>query len=315
MQVVHVHVDAIAVREDGVEHRCAVREVAALDRAADVEDAHGGTGSLRSASVADVDANLEVWGRDWDWSSGGEEWSASWGGTRALWHSAILPRIQAFVPAATILEIAPGFGRWTDYLKDLCDRLVAVDVTERCVEHCRRRFAGEDGVELHVNDGRSLPMVADRSIDFAFSFDSLVHAEADVIGSYLGELARVLAPDGVAFLHHSVAGDYGKLNALSRRPPERIRRPLVSRGALIDVYAWRAETVTSNGFVELCEQSGLACPSQERITWEHGPWLTDALSVVTHRGSHWDGPARRSRNFLFRRDTRRLAWLYARPAG
>ena len=50
-----------------------------------------------------------------------------------------------------------------------------------------------------MNDGQSLPMVADSSIDLAFSFDSLVHVEDDVMPSYLDELARVLSEDGVAF--------------------------------------------------------------------------------------------------------------------
>jgi len=54
----------------------------------------------------------------------------------------------------------------------------------------------------------SLAVAADRSIDLVFSFDSLVHAERDVIGGYLNEFARVLADDGVAFIHHSNTGAY-----------------------------------------------------------------------------------------------------------
>jgi ubiquinone/menaquinone biosynthesis C-methylase UbiE len=272
--------------------------------------ARRGARGLRSARMADVEANLEVWEEGWDWSAGGEEWSASWGGTRALWHAVLLPRLHVFVPTGTILEVAPGHGRWTQFLKDLCERLVVVDLSEHCIEHCRRRFADAANIEYHVNDGRSLGMVPDRSVDLAFSFDSLVHVDSDVLGAYLDELARTLKPDGIGWLHHSVAGDYGRLNALSRRMPERLRRPLVHRGVLLDAYAWRAEDVTSERFAASCERVGLACPSQERITWEWGPYLTDAISLVTPRGSRWDRPPRRSRNFLFRRDTRRVAWLY-----
>jgi hypothetical protein len=46
-------------------------------------------------------------------------------------------------------------------------------------------------------------MIADGSIDLAFSFDSLVHAEADVLSFYLAQLATKLRSDGVAFIHHS----------------------------------------------------------------------------------------------------------------
>src|SRR5207248_6740177 len=139
----------------------------------------------------------------YDWPQKGEEWSSSWGGPEAQWFGAVLPRIHAFVPAHTILEIAPGFGRWTRYLKDYCHDLIVVDMAERCIKACQQAFASSSHITYHVNDGKSLAMIADRSIDFVFSFDSLVHAEADVIAAYLGQLARKLAPNGAGFFHHS----------------------------------------------------------------------------------------------------------------
>ena len=36
----------------------------------------------------------------------------------------IFPRIRECLPVGTILEIAPGFGRWTHYLKDYCNAAV-----------------------------------------------------------------------------------------------------------------------------------------------------------------------------------------------
>jgi SAM-dependent methyltransferase len=268
--------------------------------------------------MADVDKNLAVWETSWDWSTEGEEWSAWWGGTPALWFGALLPRLHAMLPAAAVLEIAPGYGRWTQYLKDLSDRLVIVDLAERCIEHCRQRFADATNIEYHVNDGRSLEMVADASIDVAFSFDSLVHVEREVLEVYLGQLASKLTPDGIGFIHHSNAGEYPRLGAFSRRMPERVRRRLVDRGALLDVYAWRAESVSADGFAELCESAGLACVGQEKINWERGPYLTDALSLFTRPGSPWDRPRRVVRNPLFRAEAQRMARLYAsssfRPA-
>jgi ubiquinone/menaquinone biosynthesis C-methylase UbiE len=60
-------------------------------------------------------------------------------------------------------------------------------------------FAGHDNARFESNNGRSLPVVADSSMDLTFSFDSLVHIEAEVLAAYLRELARVHKPDGVAF--------------------------------------------------------------------------------------------------------------------
>lgn len=228
-----------------------------------------------------------------------------------MWFGVLLPRIHAFVPTGTILEIAPGYGRWTQYLKDLCDRLIIVDLAENCIEHCRRRFSTASNIEYHVNDGRSLDAVPDRSLDFVFSFDSLVHVETDVLAAYLEQLRRKLKPDGVGFFHHSNIGSYRALKTLVHLTPERLRRPLAQQGVLLDLFRWRAESVTAGGFAALCEDQGLACVAQEKISWEDGPYLIDALSVFTPRGSRWDRPRVVMENRRFHKDAARLGELYA----
>jgi SAM-dependent methyltransferase len=157
-------------------------------------------------------------------------------------------------------------------------------------------------------------MIEDGSIDFAFSFDSLVHADADVIEAYLEQLAHKLKPDGIGFIHHSNCGAYRGLTELSRRTPEPVRRPLVNRGVLIDVYAWRSLSVTARSFAAACERAGLACIGQEKISWERGSYLTDALSMFTPRGSRFERPTRVIRNPRFRQEAWRMATLYARSA-
>jgi ubiquinone/menaquinone biosynthesis C-methylase UbiE len=72
----------------------------------------------------------------YDWKDAGEEWSAPW-------EHAILPRIRSHLPTETILEIAPGFGRWTHYLKDCCRELWIVDRIGKRIEACRQRFASD----------------------------------------------------------------------------------------------------------------------------------------------------------------------------
>ena len=86
------------------------------------------------------------------------------GNSELQWHVTVLPRIARFLPAGTILEIAPGFGRWTHYLKDHCRELIVVDLAARCIEACRQRFASASHISYHVNDGKSLEMVHDRGL-------------------------------------------------------------------------------------------------------------------------------------------------------
>jgi 2-polyprenyl-3-methyl-5-hydroxy-6-metoxy-1,4-benzoquinol methylase len=273
--------------------------------------------TLKQASslpgVPELDENERVWTETWDWSTEGDEWSTWWGGSEAMWYGALLPRIHAFVPTGTILEIAPGYGRWTQHLKDVCERLVGVDLAENCVEHCKERFRGSNA-EFHVNDGRSLDMVEDGSVDFAFSFDSLVHVERDVIAGYLEQLATKLSPQGIGFIHHSNIGAYPRNTALARRVPPRFLRPLIKRSVVVDMIAWRAESVTAETFVEDCERVGLSCVAQEKISWESGYYLIDAISVLTRRGSRWDRTRTAVSNPLFRAEARRMARLYARTS-
>jgi ubiquinone/menaquinone biosynthesis C-methylase UbiE len=265
--------------------------------------------------MGDIRTLKDVFNESWDWSTSGDEWSTWWGGTPSLWYGALLPRIHAFVPAGTVLEIAPGFGRWTQYLKDLAGHLILVDLADKCIEHCRTRFADAKNMEFHVNDGRSLSMVADGSVDFVFSWDSLVHADMDIIGDYLSELGRVLSPNGVAFLHHSNVKMHARSHALAMRTPGKLLPRLINRGVLLDVYAWRAPSVSAESVEAACARAGLTVRSQELFTWEHGRYLTEAISVITPQRSAWARPTRRATNRSFREEARRMSELYAAESG
>ncbi|MGH2859017.1 MAG: methyltransferase domain-containing protein [Solirubrobacteraceae bacterium] len=217
-----------------------------------------------------LDQNLCVWGETYDWSQQGEEWSDAWGGVSHQWWTTLFPRIQGYVPAGRILEIAPGYGRWTHFLRDLCDELIIVDIAEAAITHCRERFAADEHVRAYVNDGCSLAMADRGSVDLAFSFDSLVHAEADVIGGYLGELARVLSVDGVAFLHHSNLGSYDP----GSYDPHNVH--------------WRAPSVSAERVARAAGTLGLSAISQEKVAWGDMRILNDCFSVIARAGSRWD---------------------------
>lgn len=206
-----------------------------------------------------IEANVQHWNH-YDWSRRGEEWSEVWGGAAEQWFGTILPRIRHFIPCETILEIAPGFGRWTQYLADHCDRLVGVDVSERCVQACRQRFGENRRTHFETNDGQSLPMVQSGSIDLIFSFDSLVHVEAEPIQAYLKEARRSLRPGGFGFFHHS--------NAAALRKHDE---------GFVNKH-WRAESVSAEWFRLACQQAGLHCISQEIINWG-GEDLSDCFSA------------------------------------
>lgn len=214
----------------------------------------------------------------YEWPQGGDEWSQAWRGTPYLWWGVIYPRIFGCLPVETLLEIGPGFGRFTRYLRESCRTIVLVDVTERCISACRARFGEAARVRYYVNDGKSLAMIDDESVDFVFSFDSLVHAEANVLEAYLLQLGRKLKSGGFGFVHHS--------NVAALRDP--------ATGALpFQNQHWRAESMSADLFNTFCERASLLCLAQELVNWGCGH-LTDCFSLFTRTPSA-SAPARRVR--------------------
>jgi hypothetical protein len=240
-----------------------------------------------------VEENFRHWQDTYDWPDQGEEWSASYGNSEALWWFVIYPRIHRFLPSETLLEIAPGYGRWTEYLRHHCRSLVVVDLSPRCIEACRKRFTGEKKISYFVNDGQSLATVTNGSVDFVFSFDSLVHAETDVVGAYLTQLANKLKPNGVGFLHHTHVGAYRRHRKLYEYLPRGMGlRRLYRRIFSVDFGVHRALSMSAPHFVQLCSAAGLSCINQEIVSWENDGALVDVSSTFTQPGSVWDQPNR-----------------------
>ncbi len=211
-----------------------------------------------------IEENLNTWS-SYEWPEEGDEWSAEWGGTQYVWYGTIFPRIQAFLPTESILEIAPGYGRCTQYLLSFCRELNVVDLTEKCIKACQKRFESHSHIKYFINDGKSLDMIADNSIDFVFSWDSLVHAESDILFSYLKYLSVKLKHGGFGFIHHSNMGSFKdpKTGELTVKNPH-----------------WRASSMTSEIFRDHCDAVGLECVAQENVAWG-GKVLHDCFSLFT----------------------------------
>lgn len=241
---------------------------------------------------------IEPRGPVYDWKEGGEEWSAPWGGSAAQWFGTIFPRIHRWLPAPTILEIAPGFGRWTNYLKEHCERLEIVDSAQECIEACRRRFAGGTRIHCHQNDGRSLAMIPDRSIDFVFSFDSLVHVRRDIVEDYVRQLAAKLKGDGTGFIHHSNLGEYS--SSVTERLPRRAHK-LLTKAKILDQDHRRTPDMTAELFRSSCAAHGLQCVSQELVNWR-GRRLIDCFTTFARTASTQTGAGEILRNPNFMRE-------------
>ncbi|HOD53638.1 MAG TPA: glycosyltransferase [Candidatus Cloacimonadota bacterium] len=233
--------------------------------------------------MPDIKSNIEKWNNSYQWEHQGDEWSKVWGSVVMHWYGTIYPRIQALLPVNTILEIAPGYGRWTNYLKNYCKKLIAVDLSENCIEYCKKRFLNENHLKFYQNDGKSLIVAEENSIDFVFSYDSLVHGEIDVLKEYLSEFSRILTKNGIAFIHHSNRGEFAEFE----NHPDFHNH-------------WRAKSVTYNKVFELAKKYSLSVITQELINWSNKPeWMIDCYSIITRAGSVYDTQYRLLKNGNF----------------
>ncbi len=255
-----------------------------------------------------LEDNKTRWDGEYHWRDQGDEWSALWGDPSMQWHGTILPRIKAHVPANKIVEIACGYGRWTQYLKDLCQNLIAIDLSEECIEASKQRFADCSNIEYHVNNGRSLDMIPDSSVDFVFSFDSLVHADESVINAYLCQFKRILTKDGVAFIHHSNFGEYYPAYAKIRAVPN-LEEILIQSDILEESTHWRDASVDAQKVETLATKNGLSCISQEIVLWSTKKMFLDCMSTIVKNDSSLARTNRVLRNANFMAEAHNLLQL------
>ena len=109
----------------------------------------GGCCLTSGGNLPTIEENIKTWA-GYPWNQQGDEWSRSFGGTDYLWWGIIYPRILGFLPSNTGLEIGPGYGRFTQFLKDFCEHLVIVDVTPHCIEACKNRFQNPRNIVSYV---------------------------------------------------------------------------------------------------------------------------------------------------------------------
>jgi SAM-dependent methyltransferase len=227
-----------------------------------------------------LDVNKTQWDGTYEWKSGGEEWSEAWGGSEAQWFGALLPRIHRFIPCKSILEIAPGYGRWTKFLIPNCKRFVGIDLSLKCITACQEAFTSIDYASFYQNDGTSLEAASSENFDFIFSFDSLVHADVEVLAKYIPQIISLLSENGHAFIHHS---NYPK------------------SGAKQNLH-WRSENVSADVIEHLVGKAGGHIVIQELINWgcEEEEEAIDCMSIFKRADS---SPKRILRSIFKRADS------------
>lgn len=233
------------------------------------------------------DWNIKTWGETYNWGQEGEEWSSAWGNSETQWFSTLLPRLHRFLPCENVLEIAPGFGRWTKFLLPLTiGRYVGVDISESCIAHCNEKFKS-DKASFFQNDGFSLKQAYGRKYDLIFSFDSLVHADINVLKAYIEQALELLASDGVCFIHHS---NFGQIRPLGI---EKDNHPGYTH--------CRDQSSTASEVKEYIAQMGGKVLIQELVNWGCDS-LIDCFTVFSLKDSKFENEIKIIENYDFMKE-------------
>jgi ubiquinone/menaquinone biosynthesis C-methylase UbiE len=150
-----------------------------------------------------VEMNSLIW-NSWNWEkSHGEEWTKSQAWKQSLVKEVMLKFLKE---EQTVVEIGPGGGKWTEYLQKFAKNLIVVDISEKCIEVCKKRFSNCNNITYFVNDGSDLSFLSSGSIDFIWSFDVFVHISPADIDKYIHEFKRILKRRGTGIIHHAGEG-------------------------------------------------------------------------------------------------------------
>ena len=208
-------------------------------------------------------AALQI-GRDWKRSP---YYDAAEQGIDRQWSELVWPfltaELQSDIDFSTTVEVAAGHGRNSAKLLPLARKLHLVDINIENISFLRQRFWQHRKVQYHVNDGYSLPFLADASVSFIYCFDAMVHFDSDVVRSYLKEFGRILMRGGRAFAHHSnYIGNPG--------------------GDSHDNPGWR-NFMSGELFAHYAYKAGLSVIRQKNVDWKSDGTFIDCFTLL---GAH-----------------------------
>lgn len=183
-----------------------------------------------------------------------ESGMAAWFWPRVIW-----PMIQD-LDFSCVLDLAAGWGRNAEMLRQVAEKIIVVDINEECIEACRARFAGDERFTFLRNDGVSLDGVENDSVSLLYCFDAMVHFDREVIHHYMAEFRRVLRPGGSGFCHYS--------NRLADGEDFR------------DAPHWRS-SMSQEHFHTFCAEQGLEIRTSRVIDWGSDDNFTPGLDALT----------------------------------
>jgi len=174
------------------------------------------------------------------------------------WERTLIERTLAPLEGRRVMDLGCGTGRVTGFLAGRGAHVVAMDNAPGMLAHCRARV---NGAALSLVQGEAARLaLRGASVDAAVCVGLLEHLPADIRRHALGELARVVRPEGRIVLVANNAG-----SELLRRPEDNPHRQgrqydngyfceLVGAeevAATLEALGWKARIAGANTFYSL----------------------------------------------------------------
>ena len=214
------------------------------------------------------------WNRRWrddlaQWQAGDErgEFGDQWGDPEEVdclsdvRDRFVLPHVSAH---KTALEIGSGGGRWTQYLLGF-GRLYCVDLNPEMFHYLLRRFGPRPHVGFCQTAGTDFPGIPTRSLDFVFSFGTLVHLDPPLIERYLANLSPLVRPGADVVLQYAdKEKPLGASNAGFAQTTSAVMRGLLERSGY-EVVEEDARTLPHSNVVRARPRAAAGLRILERV--------------------------------------------------
>ena len=235
---------------------------------------------------------------------------------------AVFQNIAQQTKRGVALEVGCGVGRMLPAAKRIFQSVLGIDISDEAIQKARALVGNAGGISVETSSGFTLDNVADESIDYVWSFASMPHMPTRVFASYLSEIQRVVAPEGLVQLQVFL-GEQAPPNEFDTlRMRAYTMSALESACALAGLQVERLEPITmplSDCLIELgiepvvvtCRRSQFPSSSIEAIAaalLPDGPEVYDAMApcadfevwLATHYADrlHSDGDFDRARGAL-----------------
>lgn len=179
----------------------------------------------------------------------------------SFWHkNSIFYQLFEKLDLDRVVELACGRGRHVPQYINKAKSIILVDILDKNIDICKKRFNDSDKISFYKNDGDNLKFIEDSSCTSLFTYDAMVHFESIDIYNYLVDIHRILKDGGRALFHHSNLDTDYRLSFISN---EFNGRSYMSM-SLFAHFAYRA---------------GFKILEQHKISWNGVPGM-DGITLV-----------------------------------